>query len=197
MIHIQNKSDTAVIVLHEIYGINRHMHEVCRLIAEQGFDVICPNLLNRDQPFDYAEEKAAYLFFMENVGFPGVLRKINTIISKLDRQYLKIILLGFSVGATAAWLCSEDERVDGIAGYYGSRIRDYLNISPSCPALLFFPEKEQSFDVDECISQLESKKVKTVKLKGEHGFSDPYSVKYNRQSSQIAYEMMMEFLIAL
>ncbi|MEC1241949.1 dienelactone hydrolase family protein, partial [Bacillus paralicheniformis] len=37
MIHIQNKSDTAVIVLHEIYGINRHMHEVCRLIAEQGF----------------------------------------------------------------------------------------------------------------------------------------------------------------
>lgn len=126
---------------------------------------------------------------MKNVGFPGVLRKINTIISKLDRQYRKIILLGFSVGATAAWLCSEDERVDGIAGYYGSRIRDYLNISPSCPALLFFPEKEQSFDVAECISQLESKKVKTVKLKGVHGFSDPYSVKYNRQSSQIAYEI--------
>ncbi|BCE10035.1 dienelactone hydrolase family protein [Bacillus paralicheniformis] len=62
MIHIQNKSDTAVIVLHEIYGINRHMHDVCQLIAEQGFDVICPNLLNRDQPFEYAEEKAAYLF---------------------------------------------------------------------------------------------------------------------------------------
>jgi len=197
MIHIQNKSETAVIVLHEIYGINRHMDDVCRLIAEQGFDVICPNLLNRDQPFDYAEEKAAYLCFMENVGFPDVLRKLNTIISNLDRQYRKIILLGFSVGATAAWLCSEDERVDGIAGYYGSRIRDYLNISPSCPALLFFPEKEQSFDVDACMSQLESKNVKTVKLKGEHGFSDPYSVKYNRQSSQIAYEMMMEFLIAL
>ncbi|WP_077735500.1 dienelactone hydrolase family protein [Bacillus sonorensis] len=194
MIHILKNSEQAMIVLHEIYGINRHMEDVCRSLSHRGFDVICPNLLNQEKPFDYMEEKAAYLHFMENVGFAGAARKIKALICHLKDQYQKIILVGFSVGATLAWLCSEEKHVSGVVGYYGSRIRDYLDISPACPAMLFFPEKEKSFDVDEIIAVLEAKSVKAFKLKGAHGFSDPYSVNYNSDSSQIAYEEMMDFL---
>ncbi|MFT0801199.1 dienelactone hydrolase family protein [Bacillus swezeyi] len=198
MIHIQKNSEQLIIVLHEIYGINRHMEDVCRSLSHRGFDVICPNLLNKERPFDYQEEKAAYLHYMENVGFAGAARKIKTMIFHLKNRYQKIVLVGFSAGATIAWLCSEDEHIDGIVGYYGSRIRDYLKITPACPVMLFFPEKEQSFDVAKLISALDGKQnVESAKLKGAHGFSDPYSKEYNSHSSQITYGKMMSFLKGL
>ncbi|MGG4152423.1 hypothetical protein [Peribacillus muralis] len=41
-------------------------------------------------------------------------------------------------GAIVAWMCSEEECVDGIAGFYGSPIRNYSELVPQYPVLLFF-----------------------------------------------------------
>jgi dienelactone hydrolase len=195
MLHIQKKSDTVVIVIHEIYGLNQHMQGYCELLSKQGFDVICPNLLDRETPFDYSQEAAAYRHFMENVGFTGASYKIKDILSDIKDVYQKIFILGFSAGATVTWLCSEDECVDGIVGYYGSRIRNYADLAPQCPALLFFPLEEPSFNVDELISALERTNVEVHKFNGEHGFSDPYNSKYHAESAQAAVSKMMKFFM--
>ncbi len=55
MPEILNNSDIAVIVVHEIYGINEHIKGVCERLAKSGYNVICPNLLKTDQPYSYAE----------------------------------------------------------------------------------------------------------------------------------------------
>ncbi|WP_330501599.1 dienelactone hydrolase family protein [Peribacillus frigoritolerans] len=195
MLNIQKKSDTVIIVIHEIYGLNRHMQGFCELLSKQGFDVICPDLLERETPFDYSQEEAAYRHFMENVGFTGALYKIKDIVSDIKDAYQKIFILGFSAGATVAWLCTEEECVDGIVGYYGSRIRNYAELAPRCPALLFFPLEEPSFNVDELISALESKDVEVHKFMGGHGFSDPYHSKYHAGSAQAAVSKMMKFFM--
>ncbi|MGE6719489.1 dienelactone hydrolase family protein [Peribacillus frigoritolerans] len=195
MLNIQKKSDTVIIVIHEIYGLNQHMQGYCELLSKQGFDVICPDLLERGRPFDYSQEDAAYRHFMENVGFTGASYKIKDILSDIKDEYQKIFILGFSAGATVAWLCTEEEYVDGIVGYYGSRIRNYAELVPRCPALLFFPLEEPSFNVDELISALESKDVEVHKFMGEHGFSDPYHSKYHAESAQAAVSKMMKFFM--
>lgn len=195
MLNIQKKSDTVIIIIHEIYGLNQHIQGYCELLSSQGFDVICPDLLERERPFDYSQEDAAYRHFMENVGFTGALYKIKGILSDIKDEYQKIFILGFSAGATVAWLCSEEECVDGIVGYYGSRIRNYAELAPRCPALLFFPLEEPSFNVDELISALESKNVEVHKYMGEHGFSDPYHSKYHAESAQAAVSKMMKFFM--
>lgn len=190
---IHTKSDTAIIVIHEIYGINQHMKSFCELLSEQHFDVICPNLLERDTPFDYSQEHLAYHHFMENVGFENALHKIKDVLSDIKNEYKSIYVVGFSVGATVAWLCSEEESIDGVAGYYGSRIRNYVAISPKSPIMLFFPQEEKSFNVDELISTLDKKNIKIYKFSGQHGFSDPYSSKYNEKSAQEAFRQMINF----
>jgi dienelactone hydrolase len=195
MLNIQKKSDTVIIVIHEIYGLNQHMQGYCELLSSQGFDVICPDLLERERPFDYSQEDAAYRHFMENVGFMDASYKIKDILSDIKDEYQKIFILGFSAGATVAWLSSEEECVDGIVGYYGSRIRNYAELAPRCPALLFFPQEEPSFNVDELISALESKNVEVHKYMGEHGFSDPYHSKYHAESAQVAVSKMMKFFM--
>ncbi|RIX51410.1 dienelactone hydrolase family protein [Paenibacillus nanensis] len=194
MIRIQHNADTLLVVIHEIYGLNRHMEGICESLAEQGFDVICPNLLKRKTPFPYSEEEMAYQYFMNNVGFARVCQEVIAIVNEAKRKYRRVVLIGFSVGATAAWLCSGHEGVDGIVGYYGSRIRNYTEITPKCPVLLFFPQEERSFQVDELISTLQRKGTAVYKFEGLHGFSDPCSSKYKEQSAQQAFSLMMSFI---
>lgn len=194
MIKILNKTDSLVVVIHEIYGINQHMESICEKLSLQDFDVICPNLLEREQPYDYAEEKVAYQNFMENVGFSNAVQKIKEVLLTFKNEYQKIYIIGFSVGATVAWLCSEEDYLNGIVGYYGSRIRNYIEVVPLIPTILFFPQEEQSFSVDELISILEKSNIEIHKLNGKHGFSDPYSLNFNAKSAQEAFNKMVSFM---
>lgn len=195
MIQIRKKSDTLIIVIHEIYGINHHMQSFCELISKEGFDVICPNLLERDITFNYSQEEVAYHHFMESIGFTQAQHKIQDTLSDAKGEYQKVFIIGFSVGATVAWLCSKEERIDGIVGYYGSRIRNYVELKPKSPTMLIFPEEEQSFHVDELIANLDNKNIKVYKFSGEHGFSDPYSPRYNVLSAQLAFSKTVDFII--
>ncbi|MEK4907179.1 dienelactone hydrolase family protein [Niallia sp. FSL M8-0099] len=194
MLQILRKSDNLIIVIHEIYGINQHIKNFCDILSKQDFDVICPNLLEREQPFDYSEEKIAYHNFMETVGFSDAADKIKNLLAGVKNKYQKIYIIGFSVGATIAWLCSEEDCLDGVVGYYGSRIRNFTKIVPLCPIILFFPQEEQSFNVDELILNLDKKNIEVHKYIGHHGFSDPYSIKFNEKSSQQAFNEMLNFL---
>ncbi|MFD2212231.1 dienelactone hydrolase family protein [Metabacillus endolithicus] len=119
---------------------------------------------------------------------------IHSLLSEVKDNYSKVFIVGFSVGATIAWLCSNHESINGVVGYYGSRIRDYLDLVPPCPTLLFFPQEEKSFDVDSLITILEGKSINTYKFNGLHGFSNPFSSNYHLESSRKAYAIMNEFL---
>ena len=134
MISIQNHSDTAIIVIHEIYGVDKHISSVCDSLAKEKYDVFCPNLLtNRQTPFKHSEEAAAYQYFMQNVGFESAKRQIETLSRQLRSQYRFCFIVGYSVGAATAWLCSQYEGLyDGIVCFYGSRIRDYQTLEPKC-----------------------------------------------------------------
>lgn len=195
MIEIKNQSEIAIVVAHEIYGINHHMIYICKALGEHGYDVFCPNLLDRTESFDYSEEQEAYSYFMANIGFDEASAAIQRKVTELKALYKQVFLVGFSVGATASWICSSNPDVAGVVGYYGSRIRSYTDVSPACPALLFFPEVEPSFQVDDLITSLEDKpQVEVRKLSGQHGFSDPYSARYLETSANDAFHKMLTFL---
>ena len=72
-------------------------------------------------------------------------KQIETFITHLSSSYTHIGLIGFSVGATISWLCCNNPKMDFIIGCYGSRIRDYIHMKPSCATLLIFPEKKLVF----------------------------------------------------
>ena len=67
--YFKETSCNAIIVVHEIYGINQHMKDFYHTLMEYDFDVICPNLIGKITRFDYVQEEIAYHHFMGNVGF--------------------------------------------------------------------------------------------------------------------------------
>ncbi|MFD1929558.1 dienelactone hydrolase family protein [Sporosarcina siberiensis] len=189
------RDKTAVIVIHEIYGVNPHIEHFSESISKYDFDVICPDLLDVKIPFSYSQEELAYQNFMENVGFINASNKMKSLVTDVKKNYEKVFVIGFSVGATVSWLCSDLKGVQGIVAYYGSRIRDYIEVTPQCPALLFFPKEEKSFNVDELVSNLDYRNVELHTFNGQHGFADPYSPNYNKGSSEMAFQEMVSFLL--
>jgi dienelactone hydrolase len=183
----------AIIVLHEIYGVNEFIKRECEYFKEAGYDVFCPNMLHRP-PFSYEESIEAYEFFAANVGFE-VYKTISSFINQLKDKYNNVFIVGFSVGATIAWRCCENSLCSGIVACYGSRIRDYTYLNPACPTLLLFA-KEDSFDVPGTISQLRNKQgLSILEFDAEHGFLDFCSKRYNIQQAKRAKKSIARFLI--
>ncbi|MBP2628963.1 MAG: DeoR family transcriptional regulator [Firmicutes bacterium] len=197
MIRIQNNSDTIIILVHEIYGINDHIIGECNRLAEGKYDVVCPNLLtNRQAPFSNSEELIAYHYFTQNIGFSLAQQQIEELSLRIRDQYRYCFIVGYSIGATIAWLCSQRKDVySGVVGFYGSRIRDYKEIEPKCPVLLFFPRTEENFDVDCLMQDLSvNKNVRVFKADALHGFADPWSSKYCKAVSEKLFAKTIDFI---
>lgn len=172
---------TCVIVLHEIYGVNDHM-AYYRKLFEQQMDVYIPNLLNRTSAFSYADEEQAYQYFMEEVGFEKAKKIVEQLIDALAKQYDSIQLVGFSVGATVAWLCSEHVSVSKVLCFYGSRIRFYTNMIPKVPVHIVFGKFEKSFNPVSLKIELSICPLVSFEMvKEAHGFANPYDKMYDGQ----------------
>ena len=184
MIEYVAGNKTAIILLHEIYGLNRFIMDTALQYHSEGYDVHCPNLLKDDTVFQYEESEAAYRTFIEMAGFEGY-KEINKLAFHLKTTYSKLLLVGFSVGATIAWRCSEYTVYDGIMCCYGSRIRDYLMVKPTCPTLVTFA-KYDSFDVAGTAMKVQKIKGTSVEiLDAGHGFADMYSKGYSYVEKQV------------
>lgn len=190
---LKQNSNQCVILLHEIYGINSHMNYYANALYEKNFDVYVPNLLQRTTAFTYDEEELAYKNFMENIGFEKAKSKIKALINDLSKEYSHIRIIGFSIGATIAWLCSNNPFVHKVVGFYGSRIRQYTDVIPNAETILIFGEQEESFNpVDLKISLAAYPNVLINIVEAAHGFSDPYSPKYNEHITNDLAEYLFD-----
>jgi dienelactone hydrolase len=118
----------------------------------------------------------AYDYFMKQVG----LKKYQAILKdRLIPSGPGIVLIGFSVGASAIWgisHLSSLKQVQKAFCFYGSRIRQNTWINPIFDMELIFPEQEPHFDVDNLINCLQKKdQVTCTKTTGLHGFMNELS----------------------
>lgn len=182
----------AIILLYEIYGKNHFIREQCEKIRSFGYDVYCPDFYNGNV-FEYEDTDAAYHYFCTHVGFDRY-HSVLELVDELKLKYEAVYIMGYSVGATLAWRCSENPNCSGVIACYGSRIRDYLSVRPKCPSLLLFAEKD-SFDVASVMAALKGIPLIDIKsFPAEHGFMDSYSSHYSALWAEEAEDKIMNFL---
>lgn len=187
-------SEKAVIVIHEIYGINRYIKDWADFFNDQGYDAYCIDLIHKEHCFSYAQQEEAYSYFTTQIGFDRY-REVGELMKELGHRYDRIIVFGSSIGATIAWRLTDSVCCDGMIGYYGSRIRDYLDVNPDSPCLLLFGAEEESFDVRKLLTKLNQKEnIQTAVIKGKHGFSDPYGENFDTVSAKKALDRVKRFL---
>lgn len=185
----------ALLLLHEIYGVNAFMRRQCARFTAAGWQVVCPDLLYRPA-FAYQQADEAYRFFMGTGGFERAA-EVNALVTRLHGQYGKVVVVGYSVGATLAWQCCENPQCSGIVACYGSRIRQYTGLTPTCPSLLLFAEND-SFALPPVLAQLRGKPgVQLATFAAAHGFLDADHSAWQAQPAQSANLQIDRFLAGI
>lgn len=155
-----------IILIHEVRGVSDNLRRLGDLLSSRGFSVFVPSLY--PDGFSGDDEEAAYRKFFSEVGIEAAKRKIDSLIDANPPGDITVI--GFSVGATVAWLESANPAVKSVIGVYGSRIREYLDVSPLADTQLLFCA-ERAFDVNAILPPLNAKGRVTARLiEGVHGF---------------------------
>ncbi|MFJ7737284.1 dienelactone hydrolase family protein [Lysinibacillus sp. NPDC097287] len=183
-----------VFILHEIYGVNNFIQEQASEFSDDQTVVECVALYPEGKVFSYAQEEEAYAYFTKEVGFDAPIEQLSQQLRIAIEQYEEVVLIGFSVGATLAWRLSTLP-LRRVVCVYGSRIRQYLDIRPSCPTLVLMPSHEKSFDINEMKHTLQHIHfVQIMQFVGEHGFMDEQNRAFHLESALHARSQIKNFI---
>ncbi len=168
-----------VIVISDIFGRTPALQRLCETLSPQETIIEIIDPYGGIDP-SFKSEALAYEYFMEQVG----LDKYNAIIERrLIPANPDTFVIGFSVGATAAWCLSQKKSLSHIKKaifFYSSQIRYFMDIQPTFEVEFIFPLHEPHYDVDDIIQKLvTTPRVSCKKASGNHGFMNELSKNFN------------------
>jgi carboxymethylenebutenolidase len=143
----------AIVVIQEIFGVNKVMRDLVDGFAAAGYTAICPDLFWRIEPGiqltdkSEAEWKRAFELYQAFDVDKGVADLKATIATARGHQASsgKVGAVGYCLGGKLAYLTAARTAADCSVGYYGVGIEGALDEAKSIakPLLLHIAEKDQ------------------------------------------------------
>jgi len=148
----ESGSGPGLVLLQEIFGVNRHIREVADLFAEEGYVVLAPDLFWRIQPgvelgYSDADFQAA-LGYYQRLDVDRAVLDVDDALRALRAHPScngKVGAIGFCFGGTLAYLAAARLPIDAAVGYYGVGIESHLDEAESikCPTVLHFAAEDE------------------------------------------------------
>ncbi len=137
----------ALVVLQEIFGVNRHIRAVADGFAKDGYIVLAPALFNRVAPgieLGYTPqdvEKGREV--RAQIDHDDAVRDMTAAVAALSGRAIGVV--GYCWGGSLAWnAATRLEGVSAAVGFYGGMIPDMADERPRHPVMLHFGESDQS-----------------------------------------------------
>ena len=131
----------------------------------------------------FYNEQQAYEYFSQHISLDEYVAILQKAIKPLAGN---IILIDFSVGASAIWSMSAHPAIKTIAKgicFYSSQIRHHTELNPAFEIELIFPHYEQHFDVKALQAKLATKPNVSAKCVDYlHGFMNSHSNNFNQRA---------------
>jgi carboxymethylenebutenolidase len=199
----------AVIVLHEIYGINLDIKETCRWIASQGYIALSPDLFWRDAPglslsnWTDSELRTGlrlYAAYSRDRGVTDISKTLQ-VARTLPESSGLVGMMGFCLGGLMAFLATARVGTDASVVYYGGEIDKYVAESRciKTPLLMHFGEEDACIPADarrliiESVEENPSVRVFTYP-RGMHGFARHQGTHYDLAAAGLANGRTLNFL---
>ncbi len=142
-----------IIVIQEIFGVNKNMRDICARFSQAGYVAICPDLFWRQEPgvqlTDQSEadwKKALQLYQGFNTGQAlEDLKATLTFVRNHRRCNGKVGTIGYCLGGKLAWLMASGSDAACNVSYYGVGIEDVLGEAKNirAPLLMHIAEKDK------------------------------------------------------
>jgi carboxymethylenebutenolidase len=199
----------AVVVLHEVFGVNMDMRQTCDELAAQGFLAVCPDLFWRQEPgldlnnWSEAEWKKGLALYAAYDRDTGVHDIVDTVRAgaKLAGASGKVGVMGFCLGGLMAFLTAARETIDAAVAYHGGDTEKYLNEADRITApLLMHLAGEDEFISKEAQAEIKASlsgkpNVEIYSYPGcNHAFARHTGTHYNAAAAAIANGRTWRFL---
>ncbi|HUL07923.1 MAG TPA: dienelactone hydrolase family protein [Candidatus Acidoferrum sp.] len=129
------KKAPGVLVIQEIFGVNKVMRDLCDGFAAQGYVALCPDIFWRQEPGVQITDKteaewkrgfAFYQGFNEAKGVQDLIASLDHL-RKLPNCNGKAGVVGYCLGGKLTYLMAARSTADCSASYYGGGIENLLN----------------------------------------------------------------------
>ena len=189
-----------VVVVQEIFGVNRHIRDMADRFAAQGYAVVAPALFDRTEPgveLGYtADDIAKGRDYRMKLSDPQVMADVEAAAKHLSGKTLGIV--GYCFGGTVAWWGSTRSKSFAAAScWYGGGIAGTKNESMSCPVQMHFGETDASIpmtDVD-AVRAAQPKAESYVYNGAGHGFGCDERGSYSKPDYELAQQRTLVFLL--
>ena len=187
----------AVVVVQEIFGVNRHVRAVTDDYAARGYLAIAPALFDRarrgvELPYT-AEGINEGRGYMLQVTKANLLADIAASIA-VTRHAGKVGIVGYCWGGLCAYFAAVELPVSCAVAYYGGRIAQSQDKLPKKPMMYHFGERDSHIpmsDVEAIRAGHPGAIVHTYPA--GHGFNCDERPDYDPQSSALALERTLAF----
>lgn len=140
-----------VVVIQEIFGVNKVMRDITDGLAGQGYMALCPDLFWRQEPgiqiTDRTEAEWARAFelfkgFDLEKGVADLDATIETL-RKTDGCTGKVGTVGFCLGGRLAYLTATRTKADAAISYYGVYLVEHIGETVKCPLMLHIATEDE------------------------------------------------------
>jgi carboxymethylenebutenolidase len=144
-----------LVVIQEIFGVNRVMRDICDSYAAQGFVAVCPDMFWRIEPgvqlTDRTQEEWGRAFELMQKFLPDFQKGVADIgatiahVRGMDGCTGKVGVVGFCLGGSLTYASACFTDGDAFSGYYPVQIDDFLPASENIkkPAIFHIAGKDQ------------------------------------------------------
>jgi carboxymethylenebutenolidase len=190
-----------LVVIQEIFGVNRHIRSVADGYAKDGFMVVAPALFDRiergvDLTYDGPDAQKG-MALLRSFDIPKALLDIDASLSFVRKETAKKSgVIGYCMGGLLAWLSASRLHPDAAVGYYAGRIGNYASESPRAPVQLHFGKLDTHIPAEQVnMVQTAHPDVEINWYEGaEHGFNCDMRASYNAEASALARIRAVAFL---
>lgn len=187
-----------LVVVQEIFGVNRHMRFASDTLAKAGFAVICPALFDRAEPgveLGYDQDSVqAGLALRARITEAEVMADIEASAAALGLSDVGII--GYCWGGTIAWWgATRSTAFKAASGWYGGGIAATRTETPNCPVQLHFGAEDHGIplaDVDAIRAAQPGVEVYVYEGAG-HGFGCEERASFNQAAFDLAQSRSLDF----
>jgi carboxymethylenebutenolidase len=199
---------SAVVVIHEIFGVNDYMQAVLDRLAGLGYVALCADLFWRIDPdHPIAQDEAGLGEAMERMGsfdFADATRDCDAALGYLSRRPEvtgQVAVLGFCLGGTLAFATAISSEPDAVVSYYGSGVAGLLHEAAAidCPMLFHFGT-EDPYIPEEDVDRIEAAfaprdDVEFRRYRAGHAFDNSFSdLFHDPASAEEAWGVTADFL---
>lgn len=198
-----------IVLIQEIFGVNKVMRDLADGFAAQGYTVMCPDLFWRQEPGvqitdkSEAEWKKAFSLMQGFNTDKGVddLKATLAALRKHPACTGKAGSIGYCLGGKLAFLMATRSDSDANVSYYGVGLQDLLGEAKNIkkPLLLHIAEKDQFAPPEaqkKVIEALKGNKLVTIYTYpgADHAFARIGGQHYDKKSADLANQRTAEFL---